>query len=37
MHLVRKYLNSKSKEIRGGQKGKGISFPAALKDKISMN
>jgi hypothetical protein len=34
---VRKYLNSKSKEIRGGQKGKAISFPAALKDKISMN
>ncbi len=37
MHLVRKYLNSKSKEIRGGQKGKAISFPATLKDKISMN
>ena len=37
MHLVRKYLNSKSKEIRGGQKGKAISFPVALKDKISMN
>jgi hypothetical protein len=37
MHLVKKYLNSKSKEIRGGQKGKAISFSAVLKDKISMN
>lgn len=37
MHLVKKYLHSRSKEIKGGQKGKEISFPAALKYKISMN
>jgi len=37
MHLVKKYLHSKSKEIRGEQKSKGFSFPVALKDKISMN
>jgi len=37
MHLVKKYLHSKTKEIRGGQKGKEFSFPVLLKDKISMN
>ncbi len=37
MHLVKKYLHSKSKEIRGGQKGKEINFSAVLKVKISMN
>jgi hypothetical protein len=37
MHLVKKYLNSRSKELKGGQKGKDINFPVALKGKISMN
>ena len=40
MHLVKKYLNSKSKGIKGGQRGKELSFPAALKalkDEFSMN
>jgi transcription initiation factor IIE alpha subunit len=37
MHLVKKYLHSKSKDIKGGQKGKAISFPSPLKYKISMN
>ena len=37
MHLVKKYLNSRSKELKGGPKGKEINFPAALKGKISMN
>ena len=37
MHLVKKYLNSRLKGLKGGQKGKEINFPAALKGKISMN
>ena len=37
MHLVKKYLNSRSKELKGGPKGKEINFQAALKGKISMN
>ena len=37
MHLVKKYLNSRSKELKGGPKGKEISLQTALKGKISMN
>ena len=37
MHLVKKYLNSRSKELKGGPKGKEINLQAALKSKVSMN
>ena len=37
MHLVKKYLNSRSKELKGGPKCKEIGLQAALKGKISMN
>ena len=40
MHLVKKYLNSKFKGIKGGQRVKELSFPAALKalkDESSLN
>jgi len=37
MHLVKKYLNSRSKGLKGAPKGKEIDFQAALKGKISMN
>jgi len=34
---VKKYLNSRSKEIKGGPKGKEINLQAILKGKASMN
>jgi len=37
MHLVKKYLNSRSKDLKDGAKGKEIAFQSALKGKISMN
>ncbi len=37
MHLVKKYLHAKPKSLKGGQKGKEISFATTLKDKINMN
>jgi len=37
MHLLKKYLHSKPKELKGGQKGKEGNFPISLKHKITMN
>jgi len=37
MHLVRKYMESKPKELKGGRKEKEVVFPASLKIKTSMN
>jgi len=37
MHLVKKYLHAKPKVLKGGPRGKEVSFPAAIKDKIGMN
>ena len=37
MHLLKKYLNAKPKELKGGRKGKREGFELPLKAKISMN
>jgi hypothetical protein len=37
MHLLRKYLNAKPKELKGGRKGKREDLVNSFKDKASMN
>jgi hypothetical protein len=37
MHLLRKYLNSKPKELKGGRKGKRGDLEHSLKGKVSLN
>jgi len=37
MHLVKKYLNAKTKSMKGGQKIKEITLSTNLKDEPTMN
>lgn len=37
MHLLKKYLHSKPKELKGGRREKREDFEQQLKSKISMN
>jgi len=37
MHMVKKYLNAKTKGLKGGQKVKEINISARLKDGTRMN